>query len=58
MENKHTFSKEELIEHVKKETDIGNKIVQVEMEFLRDIEKLIDWVLGDDKELFERLSKK
>lgn len=54
---KHTFNKDELIEEVKKETDMGKKIVQVEMEFLRDIEKLIDWLLEDDKELYESLSK-
>lgn len=29
------FSKEELIEHVKKEDDIGRKMIEVEMEFLK-----------------------
>ncbi len=31
------FSKEELIEHVKKEDDIGRKMIDVEMEFLKAI---------------------
>ncbi|MFZ3077049.1 MAG: hypothetical protein WA139_01210 [Candidatus Aenigmatarchaeota archaeon] len=29
------FSKEELIEHVKKEDGIGRKMIEVEMEFLK-----------------------
>ncbi len=29
------FTKEELVEHVKKDTDIGKKIIEIEMEFLR-----------------------
>jgi len=29
------FSKEELIEHVKKEDSIGKKMIEVEMEFLK-----------------------
>ncbi|QQG39675.1 MAG: hypothetical protein HYS81_04880 [Candidatus Aenigmatarchaeota archaeon] len=29
------FSKEELIENVKKENEIGKKIVEIELEFLR-----------------------
>ncbi len=55
---KHVFDKDELIEEVKKETDIGKKIVKAEMEFLKDIDKLIEYVLEKDKELFEKLSKK
>ena len=33
------FSKEELIEHVKKEDKIGKKIIEVEMEFLRALKE-------------------
>ncbi|MFH1445168.1 MAG: hypothetical protein ABIF08_01665 [Nanoarchaeota archaeon] len=33
------FSKEELIEHVKKDDKIGKKIIEVEMEFLRALKK-------------------
>ena len=33
--SKGEFSKDELIEHVKKGDDIGRKIVEVELEFLR-----------------------
>lgn len=29
------FTKEELVEHVKNGTDIGKKIIEIEMEFLR-----------------------
>ena len=34
-----TFNREELIEHVDKEDNIGQKITQVEMEFLQAIKK-------------------
>ena len=30
-----TFARDELIENVRKETDIGKKIIEVEMTFLR-----------------------
>lgn len=33
------FSKEELIEHVRKEDTIGRKIVEVELEFLRALKE-------------------
>jgi hypothetical protein len=33
------FSKEELIEHVKKDDKIGKKIIEVEMEFLKALKK-------------------
>ncbi len=33
------FSKEELIEHVKKEDEIGKKIVDVELEFMRALKE-------------------
>ena len=33
------FSKEELIEHVKKDDKIGKKIIEVEVEFLRALKK-------------------
>lgn len=32
---KHTFSKDELIEEVKKESEIGKQIVEIEMNYLR-----------------------
>ena len=34
-----TFNREELIEHVNKEDNIGQKITQVEMEFLQAIKQ-------------------
>jgi len=33
------FSKEELIQHIKDDDEIGKKMVQVEMEFLRALKK-------------------
>ena len=33
------FSKEELIQHVKDDDEIGKKMVQIEMEFLRALKK-------------------
>ena len=52
---KHVFDKDELIEEVKRETEVGKKIVEVEMEFLKELHKLMDHILEEDKELFERL---
>ncbi|MBI4453454.1 hypothetical protein HY636_02315 [Candidatus Woesearchaeota archaeon] len=33
------FSKEELVEHVKKDDEIGKKLVEVELEFLRALKE-------------------
>jgi len=33
------FTKEQLVEHVKKEDDIGKKIVEVELEFIRALKE-------------------
>ncbi len=33
------FTKEELIEHVKKNDPVGNKMIEIEMEFLRAIKE-------------------
>ena len=33
------FSKEELIENVNKNSEIGNKIIEIELEFLRAMKK-------------------
>jgi len=38
---KHIFTKDELIEHVKKEDEIGKKIVKIETEFLKDIKNFV-----------------
>jgi len=34
-----SFTKEELIEHVKKEDEVGKKIVEIELQFLRALKK-------------------
>lgn len=38
-----TFNKKELISHVQKDTEIGKKIVQIELEYLRSLKKGISY---------------
>jgi len=54
---KHVFSKDELIEEVEQETEVGKKIVEVEMAFLKELHKLMDYILEEDEELFRRLGE-
>lgn len=35
--SKGTFNKDELLENIEKETEIGKEIVQIQMEYLRDL---------------------
>lgn len=46
------FSKSELIEHVKKEDEIGQKIVEVELTFLRALKEgvLLEEILASGQE--------
>ena len=37
--NSGEFTKEEIIQHVKKEDNIGKKMIEIEMEFLRAIKE-------------------
>ena len=40
MENKHKFTRDELIEEVKDDTDIGRTMIEMEMYYLRKLKEL------------------
>lgn len=40
MENKHKFTRDELIEEVKDDTDIGRTMIEMEMYYLRKLKEM------------------